>query len=272
MTAASKQEGGYRSSQTTTLTQPLISIITVAFKARNELERTIINVLEQTFQNYEHIIIDGNSPDDTPALLRQYNDRLAYWLSEPDRGIYDAMNKGLEHACGKYVWFLNAGDLIPEKNTLEAIAMHFKDDADVVYGEANLVNEQNEILGTRSELTTRKLPEQLTWQSMQRGMVVSHQSIIIKKDLASPYNTQYRCSADIDWIITILKKSEKVVNVHRPISNYLIGGFSNQREKICWKERFEVYVQHYGLTKTLFNHVIILFRGIVFSFRRKRIA
>jgi hypothetical protein len=104
---------------------------------------------------------------------------------------------------------------------------------DVLYGETNLIDEAGKVLGTRSQLTTRKLPAQLTWQSLGMGMVVSHQSILIKKTVAPLYNLQYKCSADIDWTIRSLQKSQTVKNTGIVLSRFLTGGFSSLQQKSC---------------------------------------
>jgi glycosyltransferase involved in cell wall biosynthesis len=240
---------------------PAISIITVVYNAKELLEKTIHSVVNQTFKNFEYIIIDGKSTDGTLDLIIKNESYINYWISEPDKGIYDAMNKALHVARGNYVWFLNAGDLLESTHTLERLFSSIPD-ADVIYGETKLINSKDEVLGTRSELTTRKLPEHMTWQDMKYGMVVSHQSILVKRSLVPDYDLKYTCSSDIDWVITSLKRSSKILNSNSVLSRYLIGGFSVKNQKQSLKERFLIYRKHYGIFGTLCAHIRIAFNAL----------
>lgn len=98
--------------------KPLITVVTVCYNAVNELEKTMLSVLDQTYEHIEYIVIDGGSKDGTIDIIRKYADKLAYWVSEPDKGIYDAMNKGIRAAKGKWINFMNAGDRFVDKRIL----------------------------------------------------------------------------------------------------------------------------------------------------------
>ena len=100
--------------------QPTFSIITITYNAVRLVEQTLLNVLSQSYPNIEYIVIDGGSTDGTVDIIRRYESGLAYWVSEPDKGIYDAMNKGLQKATGDYVWFINAGDSLCSSDTVQA--------------------------------------------------------------------------------------------------------------------------------------------------------
>ncbi|NJN33942.1 MAG: glycosyltransferase [Saprospiraceae bacterium] len=141
---------------------PTFSIITVVYNGAAVVEKTIQSVLNQTFRNYEYLIIDGASKDETLNIIKKYNALYPLsiqWVSERDNGLYDAMNKGLRLAKGRFVLFLNAGDALFEKTTLQKIAHHIKPETDVLFGETMLVNTEGVHLGTRSALTVQKLPE-----------------------------------------------------------------------------------------------------------------
>lgn len=235
--------------------QPKISVITVVYNGVSLIERTIRSVLEQTYTNIEYIIIDGASSDGTLEIIEKYQDKIALTHSGKDNGIYDAMNRGLKDAKGDYVLFLNAGDTLFEKDTIEHV-FRANDDADVYYGNTAVVNEDNVILGDR-RLTP---PETLNWKSLRFGMCVSHQSFIAKRLLCSYYDLSYTVSADIDWVINVLKQSGRVSNTHLYISRFLEGGTSNRRRKKALLERFSIMVRHYGFFQAVFNHLIILFR------------
>jgi len=249
--------------------QPKISIITVTFNAVHLLEGTVQSVLSQTYPNIEYIIIDGASKDGTVGLIEKYQNRISYWVSEADGGLYDAMNKGLEAATGDYVWFLNAGDRVFEAATVGKLAACAKPETDVLFGEVMLVDEERCHLGTRSELTTQKLPKSLTWKSLRLGMVVCHQGFIVRKTIASRYR-EGNLAADIDWVIGCLKQSKNVVNTHLLFAEYLQGGISKKQHLKSLKDRFLVLKYHFGWFSNLFNHFIILCRALWIKISRTR--
>jgi glycosyltransferase involved in cell wall biosynthesis len=247
---------------------PAVSIITVVYNSRAFIANTIQSVLKQECEDYEYLVVDGGSDDGTLDIIKEYDESIDHWISEPDKGIYDAMNKGLAMAKGKYIWFINSGDEVHSSKTLFNI-LNTKPDADIYFGESDLITEDGRMLGNRSSLSTRKLPEYLSWKSLKYGMVVSHQSILVRRAYAPFYEVKYKCSADINWVIESLKKSRLIVNCHQPLSKYLTGGFSYKNAKKCWKERFAVFLAHYGLPATLFSHIIILLRGIYYKLSGK---
>ena len=234
---------------------PKISIVTVVFNGHTLIERTINSVLQQTYPNIEYIIIDGGSTDGTVETIKNYQSKISVIRSEKDNGIYDAMNKGLKIATGEYLLFLNAGDELYTVDTLASIFSISKD-ADVYYGNTAIVSEQGKELGERR----LKPPSQLNWKSLKYGMCVSHQSFIAKRSLCSPYNLNYSISADIDWVIGILKRSKQIVNTKIYISKFLEGGASNKHRTKALAERFLIMLKHYGFISTLWNHLFIILR------------
>ena len=233
---------------------PKISIITVVYNGHSLIERTIKSVIAQSYMNVEYIIIDGGSSDGTLEIAERYQSKIAVILSGKDNGIYDAMNKGLKIASGEYVLFLNAGDELFADQILENIFALGA--ADVYYGNTAVVSENGRILGDRR----LSPPELLTWKSLQYGMCVSHQSFIAKRSLCQSYDLNYSISADIDWVIEVLKKSKVIINTHSYISRFLEGGASNKRMKKALRERFSIMIKHYGFIYTVLNHAYILLR------------
>ncbi|MDR3366546.1 MAG: glycosyltransferase [Prevotellaceae bacterium] len=232
----------------------LFSIITVTYNAEKVLERTILSVLNQTYPQLEYIIVDGNSSDKTKAIIEQYAAGISMWISEPDRGLYDAMNKGLRMATGDYVWFLNAGDTLHSKATIEEAVRSIPLAAtapDVIYGETNLMNMDEKFIAPRR----LKAPKTLTWRSFSMGMLVCHQSFIVKRSIAPAYNLRYLLTADFDWCIRCLKRAKHIHNTHLILSNFLTEGLSSQKRKASLKERFRIMSQCYGLLPTIFRHV-----------------
>lgn len=237
------------------LSQPKISVITVVYNGVSLIERTIKSVLSQTYTNIEYVIIDGASTDGTLELIEKYESKIALIHSGKDNGIYDAMNKGLKDSSGDYVLFLNAGDELYAAGTIEKV-LSSAENADVYYGNTAVINENGKILGDRR----LSPPEKLDWKGLRFGMCVSHQSFIARRLLCDFYDTNYKIAADIDWVIKVLKQSDKIINTHLYISKFLEGGASNKGRKKALFERFLIMVKHYGFFRTIINHILILFR------------
>jgi len=237
-----------------------LSIITITYQAEPFIRRTLESLMKQTSQDFEYIVIDGGSKDKTLAILAEYQSRINFLLSEPDRGLYDAMNKGLAVAKGKYIWFMNAGDVLADDRLVEDLVPFLRQEPDVVYGDALFVDNMGHSRGLRSVVTPHTLPQNLTWRDMWLGMRVCHQSFIARKSIA-PLYTLDNLSADIDWEIQILKKSKSTLYFPRPLSHYLEGGISNQQLKKSWLDRFWVLKSHFGWATTLIAHGIISLRG-----------
>jgi len=233
---------------------PKLSVITVVFNNVRDIERTMLSVVNQTYSNIEYIVIDGLSTDGTLELLNKYRSQIRILKSEKDKGIYDAMNKGLALATGDYVLFMNSGDEIYASDTVAKV-FATATDADIYYGETEMINDAGESLGQRRH----KAPVHFTWRSFKYGMSVSHQAIYIRRSLVQPYDPRYHLSADIDWILQAAKKAEKIVNVNQYVAKYLVGGMSKKKHKQSLKERFDIMRRYYGLIPTIFNHGVIAF-------------
>jgi glycosyltransferase involved in cell wall biosynthesis len=246
---------------------PIISIITVVYNGEKILENTILSVVNQTYPNVEYLVVDGNSKDNTLAIIQRYNKQIAKWISESDKGLYDAMNKSLEMATGDFVLFMNAGDEFSNTTVLEQVFSKYDNKTDVLYGEVMMVDENRKPIGTRTEITTRKLPKKLTWKSMKLGMVVCHQAFIPRRELCPKY-IDHNLSADIDWVIKILKKSRKNTNTEIVIADFLIGGVSKQRHRESLNNRYAVLQNHFGVIPNFFNHILITIRAVWFKIAR----
>jgi len=244
---------------------PKISIITVVYNGEKVLQRTIESIANQTFRDIEYIIIDGNSNDSTIEIIEKYTNVISQWISEADRGLYDAMNKGLRIARGEYVLFLNAGDQFYEKTTLAKV-FDIQGEADVYYGETMIVDEADNEIGLRR----LKAPEVLSWESLINGMMVCHQSFISRRELAPEYDLKFVIAADYAWMVECLKKSKMIVNTHLIISRFLEGGMNKRLILTALKERFGEMVKHYGWFRTTAIHVLIGLRFSWFVFRKRR--
>ncbi|SFV28262.1 glycosyltransferase family 2 protein [Thermoflavifilum thermophilum] len=245
---------------------PKLSIITVCYQAGKSIERTIQSVITQTYPHIEYIIVDGGSTDETISIIHKYADRISRWISETDKGLYDAMNKGLRLATGDYVMFLNADDYLYANNTIEQV-FTFCSQADAYYGETMFVDVMGNPVGLRSAVTPHRLPEKLNWKSLKYGMTVSHQSFIVRRELAPYFDIRYHVCADIDWMIVCLKRCQTVCHTRIVISCFRTGGLSKQRQRKAWKERYLILQKHYGVLPNFFHHLLIVLRYL-FSGRR----
>lgn len=231
---------------------PKFSVITVCYNAEATLEDTIQSVISQTYHHVEYIIVDGASKDRTMDIVNRYRDRIAVVVSEPDKGLYDAMNKGIRLATGDYLCFLNAGDSFHEDDTLQQMvhSIHTLQLPDVLYGETELVDHEGHFLRMRR----LQAPEHLTWKSFRQGMLVCHQAFFARRDLVMPYDLRYRFSADFDWCIKIMKKSKVLHNTHLTLIDYLAEGMTTHNHQASLKERFRIMARHYGWVSTVAHH------------------
>jgi glycosyltransferase involved in cell wall biosynthesis len=241
------------------------SIITVTYNAAQWIEQTIESVLSQGYQEIEYIIVDGASTDGTRDIITDYEFRFAFsqlritnknkfqFVSEPDSGLYDAMNKGLRMATGDYVWFLNAGDMLPHGNTVSDLATVAEQNGmpDVLYGETDLMDADKQIIAARR----LKAPERLTWKSFRMGMLVCHQAFVVKRTLATEYDLQYRYSADFDWCIRCMRAAGSIVNSRLRLVNYLYEGMTTNNRKASLKERYAIMCKYYGVIPTQIRHL-----------------
>ena len=234
--------------------QPVLTVVTVVYNNVADIERTMLSVLNQTYAAIEYIVVDGASTDGTLQVIERYKDKLAKLISEKDKGIYDAMNKGIAAATGDYIIFINSGDLFYADDTV-ALVFASEDYADIYYGETEMMDSAGNSLGQRRHAA----PEAFTWRDFKYGMSISHQAIYIKRALVDPYDAKYQLSADIDWILRAAKKAKSIVNVHAYVAKYKVGGMSKHKHKQSLLERFDIMKKHYGLVPTVFNHMVIAF-------------
>ncbi len=239
-----------------------LSIITVTYNAENTLERTIKSVQEQTYPFVEHVIVDGNSTDNTVRVIQKYDNEKLVWISEPDEGLYHAMNKGISISSGNYLCFLNAGDTFHSIDSVESIMSAIKDSdniPDIIYGETAIVDNNGKFLNMRR----LKAPDKLNWKSFKQGMVVCHQAFIANRKNVIEYNTGYRFSSDFDWCIEVMKRSSSIYNTKTTLINYLNEGLTTMNRKASLKERYKIMVKHYGHVSTFLHHIWFLIRAVI---------
>ena len=254
------------------------SVVTITYNAAAVLRPTLDSVLMQDYPNVEHLIIDGASTDETLAIAKAYrkqsdeaeNGHVVKIQSEPDKGLYDAMNKGLRLATGDYIVFMNAGDRFPEADTLDkvmlaAVVGDGEERPAVLFGNTDIIDDKGNFLYHRR----LSPPERLTWRSFRYGMVVCHQAFYARTDIARslPYDTTFRYSADVDWCIRVMKEGERqhllLRNIHAVVANYMEEGQTTIHHKDSLKERFEVMRRHYGLLTTVLLHAWFAVRKLL---------
>lgn len=242
--------------------RPKFSIITVTYNAASVIMPTLESVIAQGYTDYEYILVDGGSKDDTVAIAKASGIQFAHVISERDKGIYDAMNKGISLAAGDYLCFLNAGDAFYAPDTLQTIADAIADEnelPDVLYGETAEVDDSRKFVKMRR----LQAPEKLDWRSFRNGMLVCHQAFYARREIAPMYDLKYRLSADVDWCIKVMKRAKKMVNVNATVVNYLQNGISLQCHRQSLIERFKIMSKHYGLLPTIGRHIWFVIRAIV---------
>ena len=214
--------------------QPKLTVITIVYNNVRAIERTVLSVLNQTYPNIEYLVIDGASVDGTLEILKKHEGRISKLISETDKGIYDAMNKGLALSSGDYILFMNSGDEIYDSDTIEKVFASALD-ADIYYGETEMYNEDWKSLGQRRH----KAPETFTWKDFKYGMSISHQAA-------------------------------KIVNTRIYVAKYLVGGMSKKKHRQSLIERFHIFSKYYGLIPNVFNHAVIASRLAFYYLKHRR--
>ncbi|HAN79009.1 MAG TPA: glycosyl transferase [Bacteroidales bacterium] len=247
--------------------QPKVSIITVVYNSEIYIERTLKSILNQTFTNFEYLVIDGKSTDKTLDIVKSYSQLNPIILSEKDNGLYDAMNKGLKLATGEFVWFMNSGDEIASSDTLAQIfAIETANKADLIYGETLITDQQGDTIGLRR----LKTPKKLTRNSFKKGMLISHQSVLVRKNIAPNFNLKYRYSSDYNWLMEVIFNTTKYYNTEIILSKFMDGGQTKKTIIPGLKERFNIMTNYYGLISTMLMHIPIAFKFLNFYKKNKR--
>lgn len=219
-----------------------LSVITVVYNGEKTIERTIESVIEQKDVEIDYIIVDGNSTDHTMDVVKKYSKYISHMVSEPDKGIYDAMNKGIELVSGDIIAFLNSDDWY-EKDTLRFVVNVFENGRkmDILCADARIVNEYGSQI-RKAELNGRNIFRQLP---------TSHQAIFASKEWFQKigrFNIKYMVSADFEWVTRSIRAGARIGLLHVPVVNFSSGGFSTKRAELCYKEIREIAFLYYQNT------------------------
>ena len=246
------------------------SVITVVYNDKINLENTIRNVINQNIVDFncrltEYIIIDGGSFDGTLDIIKKYENKIEYWNSESDNGLYDAMNKGIEIASGKYIIFMNAGDIFVDSKTLYKIKnlLNVKDYPDFIYGDSIEVSKDG-----RTKFYKKAKNHRLIWY----GLFTHHQAMLYKRQIIKECNLQYdlkyKIAADYDFTAKFLKLSSNILQIKIPVCVFKQGGISMKNILQGRKEQLMIRkkVFKYSFAK---RFVIFILQGII-SFIRVR--
>jgi glycosyltransferase involved in cell wall biosynthesis len=219
---------------------PCVTIITVTCNAIQSLEKTIISVLNQTYTNLEYIIIDGSSTDGTLDIIKKYENRLTKWISEPDNGIYDAMNKGVAMASGEWVNFMNAGDYFNENETIEQVFKNYDGKADVIYGDVLL-----------SDGSVKKASN---IEAMKLRLPFCHQAAFTKATIFKriKFDTNYKIIADyVLYFNTYYKHMACFQYLKFVVAIFDTYGFSNRNLQLYFKEKIRFFRLNHSYLRML---------------------
>lgn len=234
---------------------PLITVITVVLNGEKYLEETIQSVINQTYPNVEYIIVDGGSTDGTLDIIKKYEDKIDYWVSEKDNGIYDAMNKGIKVASGEWINFMNAGDVFYENTILEKLFIFSRLDqnACVLYGDTLLQE------GSNYTIIKAKV-------NMRRRLPYYHQSSFTKSKILKkyPFNTVYKIAADYEQFLRFKSMNIKMQYVPLAISVYLGNGISEAFKKETIKELYRAFKKN----NPIYAFMLYVYRLIKLELKR----
>lgn len=233
--------------------KPLVSIITVVFNDGRNIEEVIKNVINQSYPNIEYIIIDGGSTDNTLDIIKKYDDKIDYWVSKKDNGIYDAMNKGVGAATGEWVNFMNAGDSFYHMTTIEDLMDTVPTTADLVYGDTYY--KENEKLALIKTYHVEDL-----WMSM----ICSHQSLFVRTAILKkrPFNIQYKISSDFDFIYYCYVNKYVFYDANKIIAVHSVDGVSEKNIITRMMERWRIVNSYTPSLKVDMFYVKLLFKKI----------
>jgi glycosyltransferase involved in cell wall biosynthesis len=241
------------------LISPLYSIITVVYNRSAELEATIQNILSQNFKEIEYLVIDGGSTDGTLNIIQKYSSKISKWISEPDKGIYDAMNKGIRLATGQWIIFMNAGDFFYNTHVLEKCAGYLEsiDDKIFVYGDAEVLSPTSKHIQNQKD------------RHLDLTKSIIHQATFIRSSYLkkNPYNIRYRIMADYDSLLRVSSSSpEQCMYIPEVICVYDKTGVSSRPLYTYFKEFYSIARGHMSTTEFISFNFYILPR-LIWSFR-----
>jgi len=237
------------------------SIITVVYNGINCIKKTIESVVNQTYNNYEYIIVDGNSQDNTLEVCEQYEGKISKIISEPDKGLYDAMNKGIENSTGDYIIFMNCDDTFYDEFVLEKVANEIKKNnmPDFVYGDAIEVSKDE---------TQKFLKKARSRKMIWYGMFTHHQAMFYKTDIIKQnhlrYDLKYKIAADYAFTAGFLKHCSSYLYLDFVFCGFKQGGLSSGHHDLNFQQLIEIKQNIIGLPLPLIKLILFLQKILVY--------
>lgn len=227
--------------------KPKVTVVTVTYNAEKYLEQTIKSVIEQDYPNIEYIIIDGASTDGTIDIIKKYEKHINYWVSEPDNGIYDAMNKGIDASTGEWINFMNAGDSLNDFKIISNMIQSIDNDTNIFYGGTNFINELGDVVFYEPAYPIETLKTKFPF---------THQALFLKYNLVcnNLFNLNYRYASDVDQFFRIYYSNYiKIKVLDYPVVNYLNGGFWQQNKGKAHIEVLHIVSKYFSIEQ-IYNH------------------
>ena len=241
------------------------SIVTIVYNGENCIKKTIESLVNQTYGNYEYIIVDGLSKDSTLNICHQYKDNISKIISEPDKGLYDAMNKGIENATGDYIIFINCDDTFYDELVLEKVAqaIDVNNHPDFIYGDAVEVSEDES-----KQFLKRSRNHKMIWY----GMFTHHQAMFYKVDIIKEYNLrydlQYKIAADYALTANYLKYCKSFLYLDIVFCGFKQGGVSSVNTDKTALELYDIKTNILGLHKIQIFFILTVQK--ILNFIRKK--
>lgn len=231
---------------------PLISIITVCYNAASLICKSLDSAMKQDFQDFELVIVDGGSSDNTLELLQAYSSKIGALISEKDKGIYDAMNKGVQLAKGEWIYFLNAGDSFFDKQVLSSLFLNQQlGGKSFLYGKVQTVNEPTGIDYVAGE--------EVSISDFYSRYPICHQATFSRKSLFTRlggFDTRYKLAADTEWFARLFSRfPEEALFVNRTIAYYDIQGTTYRKRMQGYREYLHFGKRHFPLAVSIKNHL-----------------
>ena len=221
--------------------KPLVTVVTVVRNGKEHIEEAIQSVLSQAYDNIEYIIVDGGSTDGTIEIIKKYDDQVAYWISEPDHGIYDAMNKGILLARGELIGLLNSDDFY-EKQAIQFVVNTYSSRGSnqpvIVYGNFYILDEE---LGLKTDF--------LSNLNYRQGMTICHQAMFVHKNIYLDlflYDLTYKLAADYDFFIKAINHNVTFLNTDKFLVNFRNVGATYNSVNPMYKETLSIIKKHFG--------------------------
>ena len=242
------------------MSEPQLSIVTVTYNCESVIENTLRSVINSTYDKVEYIVIDGQSNDQTLDIVNSYKSEIDLIVSEPDEGIYDAMNKGIGESNGDFIYFLNAGDIFYNNQVLSKVASYLRtnSDVDILYGDVIYKN----LDGTK----IKRDHKPLSLPYLIRN-TICHQAIFASRrsfEVIGGFNLDYRIRADYDWIIRAFQSKKVNIKYWKlSFAKYLGGGVSSKNFEQSRKEKNEIIQKNFNLLPNIYYQIYLLYLKII---------